>query len=53
MILKGPQYDPNWKRRFWRDFLEPFLLDASGWLFGAIAAMALLFVLLFLRSLSG
>jgi hypothetical protein len=51
--VKDPQYDANWKRRFWRDLLEPFLFDASGWLIGAIAAIALLFVLLFLRSLFG
>jgi hypothetical protein len=51
--VKDPQYDPNWKRRFWRELLEPFLFESSGWLLGAVGAIVLLFFLLFVRSLLG
>jgi hypothetical protein len=51
--VKNANYDPNWKLRFWRDFFEPLFVDVSLWVLGAFAAIMVLFILLFLRSLFG
>ena len=51
--MNSIKYDPHWKRRFWRDFLEPLCTHAFWWALSAIVGVVLLFVLLFLGSLVG
>ena len=43
--MKQPEYDPNWRRRLYRDLLEPIFLHFGVFILGLLAVAALLIML--------
>lgn len=50
-FMNDADYDPNWRRRFYQDFLEPFFADIGFPIVVVVVVVLLFFALRWLTSL--